>query len=142
MEKKIPNGEARSAAIKAMTASAATKTTPPTNDTNALTSAATAFVTATAAFLESSAAALAVCLDFCSILRWAAVCAFRRARSITCLAAGVPAVFRAVVLTALVDTWADLSIAFRVLGVNAPPGGFSFGPEERRGRSLMDGLMD
>ena len=105
-----------------------------------LTSAATAFVTATAAFLESSAAALAVCLDFCSILRWAAVCAFLRARSITCLA--VPAGFRAADFTAPVDVWADLSIAFRVLGANAPPGGFSFGPEERRGRSLMDGLID
>ena len=120
---------------------AAAKAPPPTRADRAPISSFTAFTVAWAARLDRSAAAWAVCLDFWSIPRCASRWAFFRARSaIFPAAAFFPVGSGTLVGAARVR--AACSTAWRVLGRMAPAAGFSFNALERRGRSLMDGLIE
>ena len=122
----MPKGEVSRAPISSTTARASTSTAPPTRETRALTMAATAFVTPTAAFLERPAAVLAACFARCARLFCAAAWALRRARSTIRFAVGFPASW-SVAFPAAVPFRVACSTLWRVLGVKAPPGGFSLG---------------
>ena len=141
MAKRMPKGDAITAATRKITHMAAASTPPPTRADRAPISSFTAFTVAWAARLDRSAAAWAVCLDFWSIPRWASRWAFLRARSaIFPAAAFLPAGPGA--LAGAARTRTACSAACRALGLIVPAAGFSFSALECRGRSLIDGWID